>query len=198
MSTYILALCLCLYVQFVKAVSDNVEVITSCWLITLQDNQKFKTFDHVVDSVSKRYQQNDKEKIVHDIRVYMIKKCFATLPLADSKQIIKDFEAGQSFHVTYREVVKGFDYTHYIKDLKNKELIPNPQLDDIISSIVKSLETEFNKDIQSEIQSTVPHLGVFGMNFNYLIIFPILGGVLLTYFVINAIKALKTTPKKKK
>ncbi|CAD8075662.1 unnamed protein product [Paramecium sonneborni] len=198
MFPYILTLCLCLYVQYTNAVSDNVEVITSCWLITLQDNQKFKTFDHVVESVAKRYSQNDKDKIVHDIRVYMIKKCFSTLPLADSKQIIKDFESGQSLHVTYREVVKGFDYTHYIKDLKNKDIIPNPQLDDIISTIVKSLETEFNKDIQSEIQSEVPPLGVFGMNFNYLIVFPILGAIFLIYFVINAIKALKPTPKKKK
>ncbi|CAD8130614.1 unnamed protein product [Paramecium sonneborni] len=158
MFSYLLALCLCLYIQYTNAVSDNVEVITSCWLITLQDNQKFK--------------------IVHDIRVYMIKKCFSILPLADSKQ--------------------GFDYTHYIKDLKNKDIIPNPQLDDIISSIVKSLETEFNKDIQSEIQSTVPPLGVFGMNFNYSIVFPILGGIFLVYFVFNAIRALKRTPKKKK
>ena len=94
--------------------------------------------------------------------------------------------------------MKGFDYTHYIKDLKNKDLIPNPQLDDIISSIVKSLETEFNKDTQNEIQSTVPQIGVFGMNVNYLLVFPILGGVFLTYFAANAIRTLKTTPKKKK
>ncbi|CAD8074555.1 unnamed protein product [Paramecium primaurelia] len=198
MFPYILALCLSLCIQFVHGVSDNIEVITSCWLITLQDNQKFKTFDHVVDSVAKRYSQSDKEKIVHDIRVYMVKKCFTALPLADSKQIIKDFEAGLSFHLTYREVVKGFDYTHYIKDLKNKDIIPNPQLDDTISSIIKTLETEFLKETQNEMQSTVPSIGVFGMNFNYLLVFPILGGVLLTYFSINAFRTLKTTPKKKK
>ncbi|CAK79557.1 unnamed protein product (macronuclear) [Paramecium tetraurelia] len=198
MFPYIFAFCLCLCVQLTKGVSDNIEVITSCWLITLQDNQKFKTFDHVVDSVAKRYSQSDKDKIVHDIRVYMIKKCFATLPLADSKQIIKDFEAGQSFHVAYREVVKGFDYTHYIKDLKNKDLIPNPQLDDTISSIVKTLESEFLKETQSEIQQAVPPIGVFGMNFNYLLVFPIIGGVFLAYFAINAFRTLQTTPKKKK
>lgn len=55
-------------------------------------------------------------------------------------QVLDDFGKSEKANLTYRHVVKGFDYSKYLKDLKDKTIIRNQGLDDTIMSIVTSLE----------------------------------------------------------